>query len=750
MPLLLTSKGEVAFRFEDETVTIGREDYNAFPLKERGVSRLHAKIERTAEGYTISDMGSTNGTFVNGERIERRLLRDGDVIRIGRARLTFHLDSPETEQAALPTAEREPEEEEFEEEEFEEVEPEDEDIPTEVEPEEETDEFIIFRFDLEQAERRRRVRAKVALVVWLFISFVLHFWAFYIVRNVSFGLPAPIPRRTIKIDMDLVALTLRRKPPEVVIEHGPVKPEEQQTARRELKKLEKEVRPVPVETVSLAKIASLLPIGEPTMPEWKPVVPEENVYRIVVPEKPKRFQDVMDDFALEIMHALEKGRLLVVLIFDESLSLKPDRHYMYERLDRVVELLNLHLTPVELARLRWAVVSFGRYPRIWQNATDDIGLVRSAILKVPEDKTGIENLVAAIRYSMKCLDPRFGQTFFAVVTDETGDDTKDDALVEDTIKLLIKRKVRVFFFGREANFSYPLVPRQYRDPSTGTMMTVYVNGGPESAEPEFFTPDELFNRVSVLPSGFGMYVQSRISAATKGKFYLLTGKPSPYDEDKLPQYAPELCSRQEYASLRQRSELRRTLWQIIQGWDALRPEGRGRNTSNAKRTIQDGMAEARKALNFCDDSLRMLRKLRDKVEREKSHPMRWRAHYDLIYAELLKFRYLLLEYIAALSRLHANVQPLLNGAPFIGFIVRPASDRAGTTKEAEEAYGSALRAFRAVIANHEGTPWAEMARLQMNQMGSFRALPIYRIQRTPGDGSGGRRRRQPPPKPPAL
>jgi pSer/pThr/pTyr-binding forkhead associated (FHA) protein len=53
-------------------------------------SHLHAVLERFAAGWCVTDLGSSNGTWVNGERIRAsRRLRHGDEIRIGQARLVF-------------------------------------------------------------------------------------------------------------------------------------------------------------------------------------------------------------------------------------------------------------------------------------------------------------------------------------------------------------------------------------------------------------------------------------------------------------------------------------------------------------------------------------------------------------------------------------------------------------------------------------------------------------------------------------
>jgi hypothetical protein len=71
---------------------LGRAEGNQVRLTRGGVSRRHALIALVgARGYSIKDLRSQNGTFVNGERIEERMLADGDLITIGEARLTFRL-----------------------------------------------------------------------------------------------------------------------------------------------------------------------------------------------------------------------------------------------------------------------------------------------------------------------------------------------------------------------------------------------------------------------------------------------------------------------------------------------------------------------------------------------------------------------------------------------------------------------------------------------------------------------------------
>jgi pSer/pThr/pTyr-binding forkhead associated (FHA) protein len=56
------------------------------------VSRRHAEIVRSAAGYELVDVGSLNGTYVNGERIERQALAEGDQLQIGKYKLVVVVD----------------------------------------------------------------------------------------------------------------------------------------------------------------------------------------------------------------------------------------------------------------------------------------------------------------------------------------------------------------------------------------------------------------------------------------------------------------------------------------------------------------------------------------------------------------------------------------------------------------------------------------------------------------------------------
>lgn len=67
--------------------TIGRSSGAEFMLDAPLVSRLHCQLSATGDGLHVKDLDSTNGTFVNGKRIEAATLRAGDRLRVGRVEL---------------------------------------------------------------------------------------------------------------------------------------------------------------------------------------------------------------------------------------------------------------------------------------------------------------------------------------------------------------------------------------------------------------------------------------------------------------------------------------------------------------------------------------------------------------------------------------------------------------------------------------------------------------------------------------
>lgn len=92
-PIILQPHDEIFIgRHDSSSNTRPELDLAPYGAIEKGVSRVHACIRRSEDALTLVDMGSVNGTYLNGQRLtpnQPRVLRDGDEIRLGK--LVVHI-----------------------------------------------------------------------------------------------------------------------------------------------------------------------------------------------------------------------------------------------------------------------------------------------------------------------------------------------------------------------------------------------------------------------------------------------------------------------------------------------------------------------------------------------------------------------------------------------------------------------------------------------------------------------------------
>ena len=108
--VVVTFNGQVQkeIAIDKARLNIGRRPSNDVVLDHLAISGRHAAIDTTNDGAFILDLGSTNGTSVNGQPVKKHLLQDNDVIELGKYKLTFKAEEallllPESE--GVPLAE---------------------------------------------------------------------------------------------------------------------------------------------------------------------------------------------------------------------------------------------------------------------------------------------------------------------------------------------------------------------------------------------------------------------------------------------------------------------------------------------------------------------------------------------------------------------------------------------------------------------------------------------------------------------
>jgi len=84
-----TKQGQRRFELTDKPISVGRADNNTLVIKDSQASRHHCVIEPTSDGFRIRDLDSRNGTTLNKNAVTEDPLANGDVIQIGRTRITF-------------------------------------------------------------------------------------------------------------------------------------------------------------------------------------------------------------------------------------------------------------------------------------------------------------------------------------------------------------------------------------------------------------------------------------------------------------------------------------------------------------------------------------------------------------------------------------------------------------------------------------------------------------------------------------
>lgn len=92
MPKMIVSIDEVVIKevqLTKDRTTLGRRPYNDIVIDNLAVSGEHAAIVMTGTDVTLEDLGSTNGTYVNGKTVKKQALQNGDTIEVGKYKIKF-------------------------------------------------------------------------------------------------------------------------------------------------------------------------------------------------------------------------------------------------------------------------------------------------------------------------------------------------------------------------------------------------------------------------------------------------------------------------------------------------------------------------------------------------------------------------------------------------------------------------------------------------------------------------------------
>lgn len=96
MRLVLLSEGMTGrtHELQGAKTTVGRADDNSFPIPDGSVSSHHCEITLRGHEHLVRDLGSTNGTFINGEPVTESVLKPGEVLRLGQVAMRLETGGP--------------------------------------------------------------------------------------------------------------------------------------------------------------------------------------------------------------------------------------------------------------------------------------------------------------------------------------------------------------------------------------------------------------------------------------------------------------------------------------------------------------------------------------------------------------------------------------------------------------------------------------------------------------------------------
>ena len=77
-----------------EKTTIGRVEDNTFQIAEPSVSSHHCEVELKGNEVLVRDLNSTNGTFINGEKVTEKVIKPGQILRLGQIEMRLETDAP--------------------------------------------------------------------------------------------------------------------------------------------------------------------------------------------------------------------------------------------------------------------------------------------------------------------------------------------------------------------------------------------------------------------------------------------------------------------------------------------------------------------------------------------------------------------------------------------------------------------------------------------------------------------------------
>jgi len=485
----------------------------------------------------------------------------------------------------------------------------------------------------------------------------------------------------------------------------------------------------------------------------------------------------MGRITAELIRLMRKEKIMAVWLFDESGSMKDDQKEIAENFYKVYEELGILTKKDEELKKRisdehilTSILSFGETIHQHTKPTSDIEEIKASIGKIPVDQSGKENMCQSISAT---VDEFVGQArrqgrrlVIIVVSDESGDDGDNAQLLEATVSKLKQGRVPAYFMGRELMFGYPYARVRWVHPQFKTVHWPQVRRGPETPMVECLQWDGMHSRWDTQAAGFGPYAQVRMARESGGIFFILPGEEenlvtSRQIEDRkyefldMKEYQPFLGARREYIQERDREEFRRVVFDVIERLNPyldnqlnIKEDWYPMEMAEFQSEAAKQVPKAVKSMGLVDQALSMLEKIRPLRDTEAS--MRWRANYDLAYAQLVTFKIRLFQFLLAIDQhVATNPEPKRKSketpsnrwdARRVPKMIVPDEEQYNRLKKAfglkftREEYLAELEIqgkearnlLQQVVTSHPNTPWAGRAQYELRLGFGMTFVDVYR------------------------
>lgn len=427
---------------------------------------------------------------------------------------------------------------------------------------------------------------------------------------------------------------------------------------------------------------------------------------------------VMDNMSVRLSQQARKfgGNVLIIWLIDSSVSMSDDQKAIKEHITKMDHKFR---EQEGAGNLKQAIVQFGSEPKVWLEPTEDLNLVMEAFDHIEPNEPGTaENVMTALIYcAQKYRSVKRGKKVVILVDDDSGD---DGHLMEKAFQELRRSQMTTYVINRMCPFQSSEVSEEFKyTDKNGDIWegTGTVRRGPETARPEIYELGyggiSSWRRGSI-PSGFGIYDQSRVAYRTSGAYYILDSDPEKekemrdlYDWQLMERYSPELCSQAEYDSRTARNVFKRSLELITNQWDSVQAPGGGMEAdaiSMNLKACEDKLKQADEILDYMEKNVIVPDSRLSSITRNR----RWVANADLMYAFVQLAKYRLRQYYLGLRLFLKDNQGKIPKDHVIS--AKPRQKPIESKFEARDR-ADAIASVRALANRHPRTPWGHIASL---------------------------------------